>query len=113
MKLRNKKTGEIREAVETSIWIDGEATHKYISLAELNEDWEDYTPVEPKIKDKKIRKAVRAWAEANNITVIRHRMNMRWISNEEETSLISFDNEEIAHLVYTHYTITELCGGEE
>ena len=45
MKLRNKKTGEVKE---------------------FNEDWEDVEPKEPLIKDEKFRKAVRAWAEANN-----------------------------------------------
>lgn len=38
MKLRNKKTGEIREIRE--ILIDG--MFKVSSLAELNEEWEDY-----------------------------------------------------------------------
>ena len=34
-------------------------------------DWfEEIKPAEPLIKDKKIRKAVRAWAEANDITEI-------------------------------------------
>jgi hypothetical protein len=60
MKLRNKKTGEI---------VDGWAfvPAKYNSLAELNEEWEDYKPAEPLIKDEKIRKAVRAWADMNKI----------------------------------------------
>ena len=40
------------------------------SLAELNEEWEDYKPKEPLIKDEKVRKAVRAWAEANDIRYI-------------------------------------------
>lgn len=66
MKLRNKKTGEIVEREEFILikhiegyggWQEGE----YHSLAELNEEWEDYTPAEPLIKDEKIRKAVRAW----------------------------------------------------
>ena len=40
MKLRNKKTGEIVEATDFNIISD------YNSLAELNEEWEDYE--EPK-----------------------------------------------------------------
>ena len=52
MKLRNKKTGEIKEIEEVlllkhikndGLWEDG----KYNSLAELNEEWED-APEEPK-----------------------------------------------------------------
>ena len=57
MKLRNKKTGEIRNAVDIDMYTDlvylkvtdGEfdnETIKYHSLAELNEEWEDYE--EPK-----------------------------------------------------------------
>ena len=44
MKLRNKKTGGIKEGVEITIWIDGEGILKFSSIAELNEDWEDYDP---------------------------------------------------------------------
>ena len=57
MKLRNKKTGEIRNAVDIDMYTDsvylkvsdGEfdnETIEYRSLAELNEEWEDYE--EPK-----------------------------------------------------------------
>lgn len=58
MKLRNKKTGEIRNAVDIDMYTDsvylkvsnGELfdneTIEYHSLAELNEEWEDYE--EPK-----------------------------------------------------------------
>ena len=53
MKLKNKKTGEIRKAVDIDMYsdsvylkvCDGEfdnETIKYHSLAELNEEWEDY-----------------------------------------------------------------------
>ena len=43
---------------------------KYNSLAELNEDWEDYTPAEPLIKDDKIRQIIKAWAKINEITSV-------------------------------------------
>lgn len=57
MKLKNKKTGEIRNAVDIDMYTDsvylkvsdGEfdnETIEYHSLAELNEEWEDYE--EPK-----------------------------------------------------------------
>lgn len=57
MKLRNKKTGEIRNAVDIDMYTDsvylkvsdGEfdnETIEYRSLAELNEEWED-VPEEP------------------------------------------------------------------
>ena len=48
MKLRNKKTGEILETGDhaATVWKkNGYADHySYNSLAELNADWEDYTP---------------------------------------------------------------------
>ena len=58
MKLKNKKTGEIRNAVDIDMYTDsvclkvsyGEfdnETIEYHSLAELNEEWED-VPEEPK-----------------------------------------------------------------
>lgn len=39
-------------------------------LAELNNEWEDYKPAEPLIKDEKIRKAVKVWAEAFGVTKV-------------------------------------------
>ena len=42
MKLRNKKTGDIVE-FETTIYADTEdRTYEFNSIAELNEEWEDY-----------------------------------------------------------------------
>ena len=89
-KLRNKYTGEIREFVYikkeygTNFMLavkNGENTNElfaYDSLAQLNDEWEDainweeiqeriFRPKEPLIKDEKIRKAVRAWAEVNGV----------------------------------------------
>lgn len=65
MKLRNKKTGEIRECYRVGAIDYGELSKvyyadEYNSLAELNEEWEDYEPVEP-IFDEKIRRGIRAW----------------------------------------------------
>lgn len=63
MKLRNKKTGELSTRIDVSesgevFWVLGKNPCCYNTLAELNEEWEDYKPAEPLIKDKKIRKAV-------------------------------------------------------
>lgn len=51
MKLRNKKTGEVVDRIwwdaeVDKVCIDGECMNFYCSLAELNEEWEDYE--EPK-----------------------------------------------------------------
>lgn len=57
-KLRNKKTGNIfiayKEPVDLYYCLDegDELIRKtYVSISELNEEWEDYEPKEPLIKD--------------------------------------------------------------
>ena len=145
MKLRNKKTGETFNAVirESSdgdddyeiVVCDLDAyerlkgkgsplkshvviSERYESLAELNEEWEDYTPAEPLIKDEKIRKAVRAWAEVCEIesddaimisglapAFTRFYTSMYGIDIKTESSLGLDEHKD--------YTIDELCGEEE
>ena len=131
MRLRNKKTGEVVEAFEGGpidlyFYLNGheggnEFDRKtYQSLAELNDEWEDYKPKEPLIKDEKIRKAVRAWAEANDINschyyytdikfnATEHRL--QWIQTAIEfNDIMGLDNLEDGET----YTIAELCGEEE
>lgn len=86
MKLRNKKTGEVFDALIREKGGNGAYSHivcdikayepnagvkaekryvlgEYNSLTELNEDWEDYEQAEPLIKDEKARKVFREWAE--------------------------------------------------
>lgn len=60
MKLRNKKTGEV---IDLSIFgiqlnIRKENQPIYHSLAELNEEWEDYEPKEPLIKDDSMQQEI-------------------------------------------------------
>lgn len=125
MKLRNKKTGEIGDLIGTerscpyiTIGIDfhdgNPRAFDYTCLAELNEEWEDYKPTEPLIKDEKIRKAVRAWAEANGIDHIVSYIledgiefagNATRLDIRFEQSLV-IDTDRI-------YSIAELCGEEE
>lgn len=126
MKLRNKKTGEVVEAESCNSYTGTiglffekgrETDRAYETLAELNEEWEDYTPAEPLIKDEKIRKAVRAWAEANGVgAVIYKEDNYRFYADDTETgSMIEFeDMPEYIGLRHEHrYAIAELCGEEE
>lgn len=87
---------------------DGKNT---INTDKVNELIDKIHP-EPLIKDEKIRKAVKAWAEANGA-----------VENTEITfecdkdrfwylgKMISF--EDVDSLEIGHYTITELCGEEE
>ena len=114
MRLRNKKTGEIKEGVEISIWIDYEGTLKFTSLAELNAEWEDYAPKEPLIKDEKIRKAVRAWAEALRLQEVYCASNGYEIYGGIDDWVIQFDGEPFPFADRNKlYTIAELCGEEE
>ena len=126
MKLRNKKTGEIVDGgfilIPACTGFIGNPTK---SLAELNEEWEDYAPKEPLIKDEKIRKAVRAWAEANDYGKDEEYQyedfSTGWKSWSLEHHQNGDDNEihfnggidfrKMNHQGY--YTIAELCGEEE
>ena len=130
MKLRNKKTGKIVELDHFSVhynrpeeWGQQPCSTWCHSLAELNEEWEDYEPKEPLIKDEKIRKAVRAWAEANdygNDEV--YEFEDFWTSwrswsleHRGDDNEIHFnggiDFDKMNHR--GTYTIAELCGEEE
>ena len=131
MKLRNKKTGKIwhmprlrqptvQEDDISFFACIGEhgcsrgELFSYKSLAKLNEDWEDYTPAEPLIKDEKIRKAVRAWAEVNGIDEVAYVASGN--SFGRFGYVIRFDYDFVLNdgLVDAHfYTIAELCGEEE
>ena len=122
MRLRNKKTGEIVKNVssfdtrEFTIGIEYENSKDYIersaydSLAELNDEWEDCEPQEPLIKDEKIRKVVRAWAEGNMATRVQYDAFWRGFRNRDASITIW---EELPLEDSKTYTIAELCGEEE
>ena len=135
MKLRNKKTGKVFDVIvrEKSNG-DGEYSiivcnlralrsarsvssilGEYDSLAKFNEDWEDYKPTEPLIKDEKIRKAVRAWAEALKVDTIRfERFSQGFLFGDGNVySSINFDGCVFDLADGKEYTITELCGEEK
>ena len=127
MKLRNKKTGEIVDLSEGIVKdmcygkfiqikpeaISNKEGYLYGSLAELNEEWEDYKPAEPLIKDEKIRKAVRAWAEALKIKACEYNAYLKAFCFGK--SMVCFKGEyyfsELTDKKY--YDIAELCGEEE
>ena len=127
MKLHNKKTGEIVDLAkrgllksdnDNHIIVYPEGTLKYYaynSLAELNEEWEDYAPKEPLIKDEKIRKAVRAWWETIPDAVTDKRVLYK-NNHDFAVGIYSIycgaiypETLEVGKM----YTITELCGEEE
>lgn len=121
MKLRNKKTGEVVEINKIGlVWnkygMPAEIG-QYDSIAELCDEWEDYKPL---IKDERIRKAVRAWADANNINSRHyHENDVKFNSLEHELTWIdtSIQFNEFGALEGLEdgkrYTIAELCGEEE
>lgn len=130
MKLRNRKTGEIwdipkmrhptMQEDDISFFVYGKNEghlFSYKSLAELNEEWEDYEPKEPLIKDEKIRKAVRAWAEACGAKQIKYSiaLNQYYDADMGTGFSIKFLTKPVE--VYLEegkiYTIAELCGEEE
>ena len=116
MKLRNKKTGE---AVDVGFRIplcSNEETlgsYSVTSLEALNRSFEDYKPTEPLIKDKKIRKAVRAWAEANDITEINVASSGYELWGGIDDWCIHFGGNPFKDIKPLKYTIEELCGEEE
>jgi len=125
MRLRNKKTGKFYTLSE-DLYIEytqggkievraiipgGNMSYYYDSLDKLNEDWEDAK--EPLIKDPKIRKAVRAWAEANGawllLVVSSYRIEISQVDAE-----ILFNDPVFKELPRDRQlTITELCGEEK
>lgn len=119
MKLRNKKTGQEGNFIINKDHFectDLEYVPEYRSLAELNEDWEDYKPAEPLIKDEKIRKAVRAWAEACGVEEYVSVSDLspaftRFYTNEYEIDIKTENSLCLSEREY--YTIAELCGEEK
>lgn len=130
MKLRNKKTGEVAtlDSEHTASLADfggkllletQEKEFSYATLAELNEEWEDYEPKEPLIKDEKIRKAVRAWAEANDIDgatfyMSSHFWYLRTFNDREQGIDFWLKWDDKPNLIESkYYYIEELCGEDE
>ena len=137
MKLRNKKTGY---TVEGYVMVGVQNNekfpnpieyHTYISLAELNDEWEDYEPVEP-IFDEKIRRGIRAWwdmqdnpfksasvmlkSKDKDLDGFYHWKIFAYIRNGEEK--VSTDMEFRTKKLYQYkphhdYTKEELCGEEQ
>lgn len=129
MLLRNKKTGEVVELklvqVNDKCLEDHEVdtlNGKKLTLKSLADSFADVK--EPLIKDGKIRKAVRAWAAANDVanvfaTVVKDAEEgyLYWqlASIEWEQSITIRFGDELPNTLKDEriYTIAELCGEEE
>ena len=135
MKLRNKKTGETSEySSSLNQWSEDDQEWylfgNYESIDELQEEWEDYEPVEP-IFDERIRRGIRAWWDMQDNPFKSARIMLKssdkdldgfyhwrifaYIRNGEER--ISTDLEFRTKNLYDYnpnhdYTKEELCGDE-
>ena len=128
MKLRNKKTGDVWEFDSISMKIADTTLEKLgargmngscsaDSLAELNEEWEDYKQSDPLIKDEKIRKAVRAWADASSIEKVLSYGGTFWLGfrslNTESVWKFECNYIDASDFEDKEFSIEELCGDEE
>lgn len=122
MRLRNKKTGEIKSIEE--IIRDAFLYNELDSLKSIDANWEYYIPAEPYIKDEKNRKVVRAWLEANDLdgatfhtsSHFFHYWNLRGFNDNGQGVDIDFflTGEGIPNLIDgKYYTKFELCGEEQ
>ena len=113
MKLRNKQTGEI-------ITLKDEGEIALLKLVESSLPnglslWEEVK--EPLIKDEKIRKAVRAWAEANDferLEVTHSRGHtLRVMDENQAVEIFFFRKDGMPEIDERVYSLSELCGEEE
>lgn len=122
MKLKNRKTGEIVELkliqVNDKYLEDHEVdllNGEKLTLKSLADSFDDVK--EPLIKDKKIRKAVRAWAETNEISQAQFDRQISGFSTSDAEhnilSMISFDGFVFMFVDGKIYTIDELCGEDK
>ena len=150
MNLRNRKTREIgyylhthrdsktgvlkiavlKDGVTFSEFKPHEPIYDYDSLAELNENWEDYEPVEP-IFDEKIRRGIRAWwdmqdnpfktacvllaSKDKDLDGFYHWTIFGYIRNGEEkmSTKLEFRTKKLySYKPHHDYTKEELCGEE-
>ena len=124
MKLRNKKTGEVVVEVNKIglVWNRfgmPADIGQYDSLAELNEEWEDYKPKEPKLEGE-VREIVRHWANLHGYDWLRvgftERASQRifWVESPDTRKHIDFLGAYVADdFEAGDYSIYELCGEEE
>lgn len=126
MKLINKKTGEIGKLhcdmnispIKYGVFEDTDIRGhywEYDSLAELNEEWEDYVPKEPLIKDEKVRKAIMAWYEALPLDDLVEK-RILFSNGEFRVGIYRIDCGNYVTVVgikERFYTIKELCGEEK
>lgn len=100
---------ELRRELST-IYTGGKRIVVYNNGDVEEENLGEEAPTEPLIKDEKIRKAVRAWADGNNIESVHY--DAFWRGFRRGNSSITVW-EELPLEDNEVYTIAELCGEEE
>lgn len=104
-----------------------EDNHRYVPIAQADGIIDtmgyepDSEPAEPLIKDEKIRKAVRAWAEVLKIDKVEFYGSETWIGFRARSTgtdwLSKFELDYFGSkntlVPFRDYTIAELCGEEE
>lgn len=113
MKLRNKKTGEIVDARKIGFEIYSFNERLYNSIAELNEEWEDYKPTGPLTKDEKIRKIVRALFDVWGVEDVKIDSNKYFLVTTIEAIGKGWKLEIPNININGVFKPTELCGEEE
>lgn len=97
-------------------------SHRYLPIEQADGiiDCMNYRPKDPLIKDEKVRKAVRVWAEVNKtnrvwVSVASDGINItqdeQYPPSTKYKQSITFECE--AEFKSDYYTIAELCGEEE
>lgn len=87
--------------------------HRYLPVEQADciiTDMDYHPKPEPLIKDEKIRKAVRAWAEANDIERVWHKCLACWLRGND---LLIEMKDEVVDLKQGNFTIAELCGDDD
>ena len=115
----NKKTGVEARVIAMYLNSDGVMqVDGYDAVEDLMDDYAAYEKCEPSkeplIKDEKIRKAVRAWAEALGLQEVYCASNGYEIYGGIDDWVIQFEGEPFPFADRNKlYTIAELCGEEE
>lgn len=126
MRLRIKQTGEVVEGFVQVVIQNNDKFpnpleyHTLMTIAELNEDWEDYKPTELEIADETARETIRKWYNKNRIVgKLRSYGGGSWLGLRGDDKsgcswrielCVDYSSKLISGKLYS---LNELCGSEE
>ena len=108
----------VKEYIDAIVKLSAEHTEAVEQLKKAVEELiEQHKPTEPLIKDEKIRKAVKVWADASGVEKVTSYGDYFWIGfvSENTDSVWKFEcnYKDASEFKYDkQYTIAELCGEE-